>query len=103
MDHSRKEYVTMTQEEMIKRIEDLEEKMKLLESQTTIPLNIEKAFKNRLEVDTKTTISADSKAASSENQAVNEAGSATYSVLKTPDRFVRVVINGNNRYLPAYD
>ncbi len=40
-----------------------------------------------------------SKSATSEDQSVNEAGVATYSVLKPPDRFIRI---GDNN-VPAYD
>ncbi len=43
--------------------------------------------------------SASSKSASSENQSVNEAGVSSYSVLKPPDRFIRI---GDNN-VPAYD
>lgn len=39
------------------------------------------------------------KSASAENQAVNESGSGTYSVLKPPDRFIRI----GNTNVPAYD
>lgn len=39
------------------------------------------------------------KSASSENQAVNEAGAGVYNVLKPPDRFIRI---GDNN-VPAYD
>lgn len=42
------------------------------------------------------------KSATSENQNVNEAGVATYSVLQAPDAFVQVTINGTVYYLPAY-
>jgi hypothetical protein len=40
-----------------------------------------------------------SKLATSEDQAVNEAGVAVYNVLKSPDRFIRI---GDNN-VPAYD
>ena len=43
--------------------------------------------------------SISSKVATSENQAVNEAGAATYSVLKPPDRFIRI----GDQNIPAYD
>jgi hypothetical protein len=43
--------------------------------------------------------STSSKLATSEDQAVNEAGAGTYNVLKSPDRFIRI---GDNN-VPAYD
>lgn len=42
---------------------------------------------------------ASDKAADSEDQAVNEAGSGTYDVLKPPDRFIRI----GDTNVPAYD
>ena len=39
------------------------------------------------------------KSASSENQAVNEGGAASYSVLKPPDRFIKI----GDQNIPAYD
>jgi hypothetical protein len=93
----------MDERDLIHRITLLEERLKKLENSTTIPFEVEQAFRDRLRISSYSTIESDSKSASSENQAVNEGGSATYSVLKSPDRFVKVVINGQNRYLPAYD
>lgn len=45
---------------------------------------------------------ASTKVATSENQAVNEAGAASYNVLKSPDAFVQVTVNGTIYYLPAF-
>ena len=44
----------------------------------------------------------DGKSASSENQAVDEGATGTYSVLKPPDGFVKVIIDGTNYYIPYY-
>ena len=43
--------------------------------------------------------SSTSKSASSENQSVNEAGAGVYSVLKPPDRFIKI----GDSNIPAYD
>lgn len=43
--------------------------------------------------------SVSSKIVTSENQSVNESGAALYSVLKPPDRFIRI----GDQNIPAYD
>lgn len=71
-----------------------------LESSATIPLNVGRAFKARLDVPPDVSVS--SKSASSENQAVDEGGSATYSVLKAPDGFLELTIGTIKYYLPIF-
>ena len=44
-------------------------------------------------------VSSTSKLANSEDQAVNEGGSGTYSVLKSPDRFIKI----GDVNIPGYD
>lgn len=48
------------------------------------------------------TIASSIKGATSENQAVNEGGSSTYSVIKAPDAFLQITINGVIYYIPAF-
>lgn len=48
------------------------------------------------------TLSASSKGASSENQAVNEAGVSSYNVLGTPDGFDERNDGGTTKYYPYY-
>ncbi len=76
-------------QEQVKKLTDF---MLSLENAAQIAPNVQRALSATI---TKTS----NKAASSENQAVSEAGAGSYSVLKPPDRFVRL---GDN-YLPAYD
>lgn len=45
---------------------------------------------------------ASSKSPTSENQAVDEAGAASYNVLKAPDAFVQVTVNGTLYYIPVF-
>lgn len=72
-----------------------------MESSNTIPLNIDQAFRGRFPVGTSITTST--KAAGSENQVVEEAGAATYSVLKPPDAFYQFVDStGVVIYIPIY-
>jgi len=78
--------------ELQKQVKVLTDFMRSLENPAQIAPNVQRALSATI---TKTS----NKSATSENQAVNEAGAATYSVLGTPARFVRL---GDN-YLPAYD
>lgn len=67
--------------------EVVQEVLDTLGRYSDIPLDVEKAFSRRLNLRTVPTISTGSKGATSENQAVDESGSGTYTVLKTPDSF----------------
>ena len=73
---------------------------KSLESSSTIPLSIDQSFRQRFP--TGSIINTSTKDATSENQAVDEGGAATYSVLKPPDAFVQVVVNGTTYYIPVF-
>jgi len=80
----------MTPTEMQNRIEALEAFVKSLQSSSTIPFSIDAAFADRFSLGGVPS----SKTAASETQAVNEAGSATYSVSKPMDGFI--VVGGKN-------
>lgn len=79
------------------RITALEEENKKLRASTTIPFDVDAAFRTRLG-----TPKSSSKVSTSENQAVDEGGSMTYSVLKAPDGFLEVSIGATIYYLPYY-
>lgn len=86
-------------EERVKKLEDI---IKLLMSSTTIPQNIDGAFRKRFNLDDVSRVKKSSKGATTENKTVNEAGTDTYSVLKSPDGFLEVNINGVTYYIPYY-
>lgn len=95
----------MSNEQLQQRLEMLEAKIDLLYSSGNIPHDVEQAFRTRLQyerVDTLASISTSSKGATSENQAVNEAGVNSYSVLKAPDAFIEITISGAVKYVPIY-
>lgn len=92
-----------------RQIDELQKQLDTLKSSTTIPFDIDKAFRKRFDLDNMIDqreldayIITSSKSATSENQAVDEAGAATYSVLKKPDGFVEIVISGTTYYLPYF-
>lgn len=80
---------------------EINERLKKVENYTTkIGGSLE--FQNLVKRYAGGTSRASSKGATTENQSVNEAGSATYSVLKTPDGFDEVTIGGATHYHPYY-
>lgn len=87
-------------QQLKKELEELKAWKKSLEMSQSIPLNIDQAFRKRFFVDSG--ISASGKSATSENQSVNEGGVATYSVLKAPDAFLQVVVQGSTYYIPVF-
>jgi hypothetical protein len=89
----------MTPEEIKIKIEALEAWKAMLESSNSIPLNIQQAFTDRF---LRLLLGASSKAPSTESQAVNEAGSASYSVAKPMDGFVSYNVGGTPIFIPYY-
>lgn len=89
-------------EELKTKIEELERKIKLLEASATIPKNVEDAFRERLRLEIISSITSSSKGASTESQAVNESGASSYTVLKNPDAYLQVNVNGTIYYLAAW-
>jgi hypothetical protein len=79
----------------------LQGKINLLYSSATIPYDVENAFIDRLDLDNIVSQNS-SKLASTETQAVNEGGSATYNVAKPMDGFEQRTVNGQIRYYPYY-
>lgn len=85
--------------EALQRIERLERMVESLKSSSTIPLEVGRAFSERLK---NNSLSASVKSASSENQSVNEAGASTYSVLGTPDGFDERIDGSLTKYYPFW-
>lgn len=90
-------------EEIQKQIEELRKEIQSLKNTTTMPLEVENAIRDRLNIASFTPVRGSSKVASSENQAVDEGGAASYSVLKPPDGYLEVTINGLVYYIPRFD
>lgn len=92
-------------EELQRQINELKGEVWLLKSAANIPYNVDQAFRERLGLNNSAIISRlanSSKGATTENQAVNEGGAATYSVLKAPDAFLEVTIGGSVKYIPIF-
>jgi len=81
------------------RIAQLENELKQLKATATFPFEVEKAIKDRLGG---VALVLSGKTAASENVLVNEAGVATHDVMRTPDNFLEIVVNGTTYYIPAF-
>jgi len=87
----------MTKEEL-QRLEILEAKIKALEADSTIPFDVEQAFRGRLRLITNPTASA--KGATSETIPVNTAAGTLVQL--APDAFLETSINGTTYYIAVY-
>lgn len=90
----------MNEQQLIDRIQALEDRLRLLENTTTIPLEVDTAFRDRLGIDDKTSLSGSTKNVSDVTQAVAESGSASYSVAKVPDGFYQT---DTGTHIPYYN
>lgn len=82
-----------------KQVEDLKQQVDLLRSSGSFPYDIENAIRDRIEP---VSLLPSVKTAASETQAVNEGGSASYSVAKPMDGFEQRAVDGQLRYYPYY-
>ncbi len=86
--------------EQERQLAAVHEFMLKMENSTTIPLNVGEAFRVRLAGELGLSVSA--KGANSEDQAVDEGGVATYTVIGDPVGFLQVTIAGTDYNLPYY-
>lgn len=97
--------ISMNNEDLQRQLDEINRKLGLLYNSVDIPHDVEQAFRTRFRlerVDEMANITTSAKGATSENQAVNEGGVATYSVLKAPDAFIEITIDGALKYVPIY-
>jgi hypothetical protein len=73
---------------------------------SNMPYEAEQSIRTRFQlerIDTLASIDESDKTANSENQAVNEAGSASYFVLKPPVRWTKIIVDGEEGQIPTYN
>jgi hypothetical protein len=90
----------MSNEQLQKEIEMLKQEIQNLKSSTTIPYDVDQAFRVRLS--DLLALSVSSKGVNTEDVTVNEAGVASYAVMNDPDGFLQVTLNGTVYYLPYF-
>lgn len=84
-----------------KLLMEINERLKKVENYTT-NLGGSLEFKNLIRQYVEGDLQSNNKGATSESQAVNEAGSASYNVLKEPDGFDVGKIDNVKHYYPYY-
>lgn len=89
-------------EHLENRIRQLEGVVQNLQNGFSIPLGIDQAIRDRFSSLGGSTLSTSAKSVTSENQSVNESGSASYDVLKPPDLFLQVTVRGTVYYIPVF-
>lgn len=89
--------------ELERKVEELNQKFNSLQSDTTIPLPIDRAFTKRLRV-AKTDVSSESISTHIQSKSINEAGSSSYSITfaKPMDGFITIEVNGTQKKIPYY-
>lgn len=87
---------------MQKQIDELRAEIASLKSASEIPYEVEQAIRTRFKLHLFATISNSDKTTNSENQAVNEGGAATYSVLGVPDDWIQTTIGSTTYYIPVW-
>ena len=84
-------------EDLIRRIEKLETFIENMQSSNKIPLSIDQSLRGRFGF-----LKVSTKAASSEDVSINEAGAATKTVLDNPDGYLEIVIASVTYYIPIF-
>ena len=93
----------MTLEQLLQRIDELQQEIDLLKADSTIPYEVEQAFRKRLAISSYTPVVVSAKGANSEDVSVNEGGVASYSVMNDPVGFLQVTIASNVYYIPFFN
>lgn len=87
--------------EQFQKLDEVYTFMQNMKSFDSIPVEVDKALRRRL-LSSIAQLAVSTKGLDTEDQAVDEGGAATYSVLGDPDGFLEIAINGTIRYLPYY-
>lgn len=87
-------------EQLLRRVERLEEENLKLRAAATIPFEVDAAFRKRLSGVFGVTVSADSP--NTLDQAVDEGGASTYSVMKEASAVLQLTINGTVYKIGAF-
>lgn len=90
-------------DELIKKVADLTTQFNLLKNSTTIPFDIDNAFRKRLEVPS-AVLNSTASSAHSSGLFIDEAGSATHNIVYADEMtgFITIYIDGNPYLVPYY-
>jgi hypothetical protein len=90
---------SMTNEELLQRIEALERTIDAMRAGATIPFDIGEAFKDRLG----SSITAGAASGTTYLRAVDEGGAGVYNVAKAMDGSIPFTLNGSIYNIPFYN
>lgn len=91
-------------EQLKRRVAELEKVIGALNASSTIPRDVDSAFRNRLGISKfQEKLVNSGVAVSTITQAVNEGGSSSYNVLAAPDYLLRMKYLNLTVGIPAYD
>jgi len=89
--------------EQEQKLNEVYEFIQSLKAHTTIPYEVEQAFRQRLEIDSIPLVTTDVKGADSEDLTINEGGAATKIALNDPVGFTAIKSGGTTRYYPYFN
>jgi hypothetical protein len=90
--------------ELERRVAELEKLVKALAASSTIPFNVEQAFKERLKLKSFGLVSiATSFDTGQYLRAVDEGGMSSYNVVAPPDDILLIRFDGHTYGIPAYN
>lgn len=89
----------MSNEELNKRIEELEKFVENMQASFSLPLDVDRALVGRSFVKG---LKKSTKAADSEDITINESGSGVKTVLDNPNGYLEVSIDGVMYYIPYF-
>lgn len=92
-------------QEMKRELKELKDFKSSMEQYSKVPYRVQEALARRFKLSTFPSVVSSVKTASSEDQAVNEAGSGTYNVLASPDGWLELYDANNNflGYIPKWN
>lgn len=86
------------------KLNELYEFMTNLKASTRIPLEVDRAFRERLGLSGIPLVNlSNTKNADSEDQAVDEGSTGTYNVLKEPIGFLPITVGSTTYYVPYFN
>lgn len=86
-----------------RKLEEIYSFMESLKASTSIPLEVDQAFRFRLGLDTVPLTAVSSKNADSEDIPVDEGGAALYDVMGDPVGFLQLTLGNTTYYVPYFN
>lgn len=91
--------MTPDQEQKLNEVYDFIQKLK---ADSTIPYEVDQAFRKRLGIASFTPLVVSAKGTNSEDVSINESGIASHTVLADPSGFLQITIGSTAYHIPYY-